>query len=312
MMPFIRGNRRILTSVLCLAGIAVMVAYALCLGSCSYLKGDLLGVDLKLAGIFYMAVILVLALFGRSFLCMLLLAFGLGGEIFLITYQIRAGVYCPYCLAFAATVLGSFVVHFDSARKGTAVLAAGGGLVFFLLAFSGTTTPSAAVDSPIPAYGRGPVEVRIYTDYFCEPCRAEEAEVTARVAALVERGLIRVTFVDTPVHDETVLYAGRFLSALNAEKDGGLPLVLRLRAALFEAAGQGIRTPSELDAFLKRKGIPLKPLDTAPAFKAYGNLLKEDRILSTPTCVIVGPGGKRTFTGRQEIIKALQEIKGGS
>ncbi len=311
-MPFIQRNRRILTAVLCLTGIAVMVAYALCLGSCSYLKGDILGVDLKFAGIFYMAVILALALLGRTFFCMLLLAFGLGGETFLIAYQIRAGVYCPYCLAFAVTVLAAFVVHFDAARRGTAALAACAGLIFFLLAFSGTTAPSAAVDTPTPSYGRGPVEVRIYTDYFCEPCRAEEAEVAARIAALVERDLIRVTFVDTPVHDETVLYAGRFLSALNAEQGGGIGLVLRVRAALFEAAGQEIRTPSALDDFLKRRGIPLKQLDTAPAFKAYGNFLKEDRIQSTPTCVIVGPGGKRTITGREEIIKALQELKDGS
>ena len=156
--------------------------------------------DLKYLGIFYMTLILILALMQKTLLCLLLLAFGTGGEMFLIGYQIRSGVYCPYCLAFAATVFLAFIVNFQRSRKWLATLAAGAGLVFFLLFFSGSATLVYAAGPPTTSFGKGSVDVRIYTDYFCGPCRAEEAEVMALITELVEKNLIRVTFIDTPIH----------------------------------------------------------------------------------------------------------------
>ena len=112
------GNmKRILTLILALTGIGVTIVYALCLGSCSYLKGDLLGLDLKYLGIFYMTVILILAFMRRTLLTLLLLAFGVGGELFLIGYQVHSGVYCPYCLAFAATVFLAFIINFQRSPR---------------------------------------------------------------------------------------------------------------------------------------------------------------------------------------------------
>ena len=302
-------KKRFLTILLALTGIGITVAYVVCLGSCSYLKGDILGLDLKYLGIFYMTVILILALMQKPLLCLLLLAFGAGGEIFLIGYQVRSGVYCPYCLAFAATVFLAFVVNFQRSRKWLAALAAGAGLVFFLLFFSGSATPVYAAGPPTTTFGKGPVEVRIYTDYFCGPCRAEEAEVMALITELVEKNLIRVTFIDTPIHKETVLYAGYFLSALNAKEKLDLRQAVALRAALFEAAGEKITEKEALELFLKKKGIALRPFDTAPVFKIYDNYLKEDRINATPTCVIVGPQGKQTLLGRDDTLKALRSLR---
>lgn len=302
-------RKRILTVLLSLTGIGVTIAYAVCLGSCSYLKGDLLGMDLKYLGIFYMAVILILTLMQRNLLCLLLLAFGAGGEIFLIGYQLRSGIFCPYCLAFAATVILAFVINFEPSRKRLAALTAGAGLVFFLLFFSGSATPLYAAGSPMTAFGKGPVEVRIYTDYFCGPCRAEEAEVMALITELVEKNLIRVIFIDTPIHKETVLYAGHFLSALNAKEGWDIRQAVTLRAALFEAAAEKIADRGALESFLKKKGFSLRPFDAAPVFKIFGNYLKEDRINATPTCVIVGPQGKQTLVGREGTVGALRGLR---
>jgi thiol:disulfide interchange protein DsbA len=302
-------KKRFLTIVLALAGIGVTIAYAICLGSCSYLKGDLLGMDLKYLGIFYMSLILILALMRRTLLCLFLLAFGAGGEIFLIGYQIRSGVYCPYCLAFAATLFLAFIVNFQRSRRWLTALTAGAGLVFFLLFFSGSASLVYAAGPPTTTFGKGPVEVRIYTDYFCGPCRAEEAEVMALITELVEKGLVRVTFIDTPIHKQTVLYAGHFLWALNAKEGMDLRQAVALRAALFEAAGEKIMEKEALEIFLKKKGIALRPFDTAPVFKIYGNYLKEDRINATPTCVIVGPQGKQTLVGRDDTVKALHSLR---
>jgi thiol-disulfide isomerase/thioredoxin len=304
-----RNMKRILTLVLALTGIGVTVAYAFCLGSCSYLKGDLLGLDLKYLGIFYMTVILILAFMRKTLLCLLLLAFGVGGELFLIGYQVRSGVYCAYCLAFAATVFLAFIINFQRSRKWLTVLAAGAGLIFFLLFFSGSVTPVYAAGPPTTTFGKGPVEVRIYTDYFCGPCRAEEAEVMALITELAEKDLIRVTFIDTPIHKETVLYAGHFLSTLNAKEKPDIRQAVALRAALFEAAAEKITEKEALALFLKKKGIALQPFDTAPVFKIYGNCLKEDRINATPTCVIAGPQGKQTLVGRDDTVKALHNLR---
>jgi len=307
MKKFPSPKKRFLTILLALTGIAVTVAYAFCLDACSYLKGDILGIDLKYLGIFYMVVVLLLAWFRKPVLLLLLLAFGAGGEIFLIGYQVHSGVYCRYCLAFGATVLLAFAVNFERNRKALIVLTAAAGLLFFLLFFSGSVTPVYAAE-PVPtAFGKGPVEVRLYTDYFCGPCSAEEAEVISLVSELVGKNLIRVLFIDTPVHPETVLFAGYFLAALNAKND--FPQAVAAREALFEAARKEITKKEALEAFLKTKGITFRPYDTAPVFKIFANYLKEDQIRSTPRCVILGPQGKKTLIGKDEIPKALRELR---
>jgi uncharacterized membrane protein len=302
-------KKRYLTILLALAGIVVILAYQYCFGSCSNLKGSVLGVDLKYLGILYMTAILVLALTRQTLLALLALAFGSGGELFLIGYQVHSGVYCPYCLIFAAVVILALFINFERSRKGLAALAAGAGMLFFLLFFSGSATLSYAAGPPLPSYGKGPVEVRIYTDYFCGPCRAEETEVMALITELVEKNLARVIFIDTPIHRETVLYAGYFLSALNAKEGGDLRMAVAIRAALFEAAVEKISKKESLELFLKKKGIALRPFDTAPVFKIFSNYLNEDRINSTPSCVIIGPKGKQTLVGREDTIKALRNLR---
>ena len=256
-----------------------------------------------------MIAVLIFALTRQMLLGLLALAFGSGGEIFLIGYQIRSGVYCPYCLVFAAVVLLAFLINFERSRKGLTVLAAGAGMIFFMLFFSGSATVTYAAGPSLPSYGKGPIEVRIYTDYFCGPCRAEETEVMALITELVEKNLVRVIFIDTPIHKETVLYAGYFLSALNAKEGGDLRQAVALRAALFEAAVEKITDREKLELFLKKKGIALRPFDTAPVFKIYSNYLNEDRINSTPTCVIIGPRGKQTLVGREDTLKALRSLR---
>lgn len=307
MKKWLSGKRRFLTLLLAIVGIAITVAYMLCLGYCKYLKGDILGIDLKHLGIFYMAMLFILAWFRKHLLCLLLLAFGAGGEIFLIGYQIHSGVYCPYCLGFAVTIFLALAVNFEPNRKAISVLAAAAGLAFFLLFFSGSTTPAFAAEPAVPVFGKGAVEVRIYTDYFCEPCAAEEPEVMALVGELVDKGLIRVVFIDAPVHSETVLYTGYFLAALNAKKE--LHQAVAARSALFEAAHQEIRAKESIEAFLKDRKVDIVPYDITPIFRILNNYLKEDKIQGTPTCVIVDSKRKQTLTGKEKILNGLREIR---
>ena len=149
-------------------------------------------------------------------------------------------------------------------------------------------------------FGKGPVEVRIYTDYFCGPCRAEEKEVMALITELVEKTLIRVTFIDTPIHKETVLYAGYFLFGAECQGGSGYPPGSRAAGGALRGGGrENHREGRRLELFLKKKGIALRPFDTAPVFKIFGNYLKEDRINSTPTCVISRSAGKADPRGKR-------------
>jgi hypothetical protein len=307
MKKSLSGKRRFLILLLALAGIAITVAYIFCLGSCSNLKGDILGIDLKYLGVFYMAVIFVLAWLRKSLLCLLLLAFGAGGEIFLIGYQVHHDVYCRYCLAFGATIFLALAVNFERKRKAIAALAAAAGLLFFLLFFSGATMSLYAAEPPVmPTFGKGAHEVRIYTDYFCEPCAAEEAEVISIITELVDKNLVKVIFIDVPGNPETVLYVDYFLAALNAKRD--LRQAVAARGALFEAARKEIQGREALETFLKMKKMDILPYDTAPVMKLYNNYLKEDRISGTPTCVIIGPKGKQNLQGKSQVMKGLRDL----
>ncbi|MHB9096544.1 MAG: DsbA family protein [Syntrophales bacterium] len=191
--------------------------------------------------------------------------------------------------------------------RGPGVPAAGTVLLIFLLIVPGLTTSVSAADSLLPAFGEGAVEIRVYTDYFCGPCRAEEQEVIAAITELVAKNRIRVIFIDTPLFPETVLYAGYFLAAVNAKREFGQ--AVKARAVLFEASGLQIREKSELESFLAKKGLEMRPVETAPIFAQFSKYIKEDRINSTPTVVIVGPQGKQIPGNREQILKALGDLR---
>ena len=199
------------------------------------------------------------------------------------------------------------ITFFDRALRGLSVPVAGSVLFVFLLIVPGPAVPLSAAEPALPAFGGGAVEVRVYTDYFCGPCGAEEQEVMAVIAELVAKNRIRVIFIDTPLFPETVLYADYFQAALNAKRDFGQAVTAR--AALFEAAGLKIRGKSELEGFLAKKGLEIRPFDTDPVFAMYSKYIKEDRINSTPTVVILGPQGKQILGNKEQILTALRGLR---
>jgi hypothetical protein len=127
------------------------------------------------------------------------------------------------------------------------------------------------------------------------------------VSEFVDKNLVRVVFIDAPVHPETVFYVGYFLAALNAKKD--FWQAVAARRALFEAARPDIQGKEALETFLKTKKIDILPYDTAPDFKIFEKYLREDRINSTPTCVIIDPKGKQTLIGKGKIAKGLRDLR---
>ncbi len=159
----------------------------------------------------------------------------------------------------------------------------------------------------IPSFGQGKITVRMYTDYFCGPCRAAEPRIEPVLADLVKRNIINLTFVDTPVHRQTALYANYFLYILNKGKD--FDYVLRARAVLFEAASNKIADADKLEELLKKKGIGFKPFDLKPTLATMNRCITDDAIKGTPTCIIDNGTQKQAFSGGDNIVRALELLK---
>lgn len=185
-------------------------------------------------------------------------------------------------------------------------------LVFVVIAVFGFITVGSLFAqgpvAPFPTYGTGPIQVRLYTDYFCSPCRAMEPPLEPVLRDLLKRKVITLTLVDVPFHRYSPLSAQYFLYALKAKN--GLEQALRVRNILFEAAASTqVTTREQLEEIFKSKGIPYTVFDHKPAFNRYNALITEDNIRSTPTCVIIRSIRKETFVGNQDILKAVKHLQ---
>lgn len=253
-----------------------------------------------------MGMLILSNLLKRNLIFLFLLCFGMGAELYLIGFQITNSVYCYYCLSFGAVIFLLFLLNLERSKKIFITISVVFGLIFFSVLFKGSATPAYAEDILLPSFGNGQIKVRLYTDYFCGPCSALEPKLEPVITDLVKKGIINITFIDTPVHAQTTLYARYFLYILN--KKNKFDHVLRTRAILFEAAKEKITDNRKLEDFIKKKGIRFKPFDTKPAFDVFSSYLKEDIINATPTCVIYNKGKKDKFAGL-DIIKALESLR---
>ncbi len=160
---------------------------------------------------------------------------------------------------------------------------------------------------PFPSYGSGPVEVRIYTDYFCSSCREMEPAVEPLLKDLLKKNAIRLTLVDVPFNQYTPLLARNFLYALKA--NNAPENAFRVRNVLLEAStDKETMTQERIEALFMVNMIPYTVFDAKRAFDRYNALIKEDKINATPTCVVVKNGQKKAFVGGPDIINALNAL----
>jgi thiol:disulfide interchange protein DsbA len=304
-----RSRRYIINIILACVAVGLEVYYSICGGACSYLKGDLIGIPLQYVGMAFMACAVLLSLFKADRLLLALFSAGVGVEAYLVGFQIWHNTYCPYCLAFAGIVIILFLLNFDRTKKWIAIISMALALILFPLFFEGSLTPSYAQEAPVsvPVFGQGKVSVRIYSDYFCPPCRSMEPEVEPLILHLLKNKKINLTFIDTPFYQYSSLYARYYLYAVNEKREIGYALAVR--NALIDGADKNISDPTRIEALLTEKGIKVKPFDPRPVFELYGKALKEDEVKSTPTCVVERDGKKEKATGKFGIIRLLKSLK---
>jgi len=185
-------------------------------------------------------------------------------------------------------------------------------VVFFcLLVFICSIAPAAGAEKEaVPSYGQGPHEVLIFSDYFCPPCQALEPQLEPVLDELYKKGRVKITFADTPMHKETPLFAKFYLYAAKAAPDYGA--AMRARQVLFALAGkENVFWMDERieEAFWKEK-VAFTPFDFRTAQPELNRLIREHRVDSTPTFVILSPGAKaQKYTGAGDILKGLQSIR---
>jgi thiol:disulfide interchange protein DsbA len=335
-IEFIKKYRHILTILLALGGIGIMAYYDYCDTACTYLKGDILGIDLKYVGTIYMAVIIAFAAFKQMNFVRALLAAGLGVEVHLYAFQVQNDVYCPFCLAFSIMLILSFLINYEvpsawrenrrrmwmyflgevsfpmfKLKKLPLLLLSVLGYLTVLLTFSGSVTPAYGQNSAgaIPSLGKGAYEVTIFTDYFCPPCKRFDTKAEPLFKELLATGKVKIIFVDVPFSKATPLYAKYFLYAANA--DSGSDNILRVRNLLFEAAqSRNIQSEEALVAYLKELNIPWKAMDEKSIFPLFSSLIKANTVNATPTCVIkYSVNHVKKFVGDDEIWQALTQLK---
>ncbi len=323
------------TIILALAGIGLMGFYTLCDTSCTYLQGDIFGIDLKYIGIGYMLAIIILSAIRQMAYVRAFLAMGIGIEIYLIAYQFAEEVFCPFCLSFAAIVMIAFALNYEkpavfkNSRLKQIVYGLGDveisllagtriplllfvlfGYLFVCLTLSGSATPVYAAEKPlVPSYGSGPYELIVFTDYFCPPCQSVEADLDPALDDILSRKGVKVTFVDLPIHKETVLFTKYFLYA--ARKGPGYKDALNARRVLFSLAkNKTVSDETSLSRALKERGVAFEPYDLKPVYQAFNKLIRKHKVHSTPTCVVkYSSTDIRTYTGTFQIRNGLAMLQ---
>jgi len=300
--------KRKATIILSLAAIVNVLLYLFCGSTCRFLQGTLVGFDLKYLGILYQIGIITLALLKKDLWLLFILSLGLGAEVFLVGYQLIFQVYCPFCLIFGAIIFIIWLINLSFHKKEILLTMIGilTGFILLYTFFQGTTTPAYGGEMVLPTFGSGPVTVRLYTDYFCGPCQGAEPQVESLINSLIKKGMINITFIDTPIHRETVLYAKYFLYIIKEETN--LSRALEARRILYEAARERIKDPTLLEKFLTARNIKFVIFDVKPYFKVYEQFLREDGINSTPSIIILKDNKKDLFVGGQDITNALKKL----
>jgi len=332
----IRKYRHILTIFLALIGIGIMAYYDYCDTTCSYLKGDIFGLDLKWVGMAFMAAVIVFAVFKQTAFVRMLLAVGLGVEVHLYAFQVQNDVYCPFCLAFSIMLILSFIINYEvpsawrekrsrmwlyflgevnfpmfKISRLPLLLVSVLGYLVILLTFSGSVTPAYGQDSirVIPSLGKGPYEVTMFADYFCPPCRRIDAKAESLFKELLATEQVKITFVDVPFNRATPVYAKYFLYAVHANP--GMNNVFHVRKVLFNAAqGKRIENEDALVAYLKEQKIIWKTMDEKSIFPLMSAVIKKHKVDATPTCVIrYSAANVKEYSGDDEIWDGLMKLK---
>ncbi|CRX38489.1 thioredoxin domain-containing protein [Estrella lausannensis] len=258
-------------------------------------------------------------------LASLMIAASVGAEAwFLYVQKVLIGGFCPICVSIAFSIFVAGMAYFirfvkesiQSSNEGSMhtwiKIFPSMGTIFlgFLAAFIGVSkiNPLEAKQVSLKESIRfgsneGPIEVYVFTDWFCPACRRVEPVFEAMIPDLKDKA--PVFFVDATVHPESLNFTPYNLSFMINNKND----YFKLRKALEQLADKN-DSPSDTDIqeAINPHGVQLKELaysDVALGVKLFKKLVKQFDITQTPTVVIVNMDSKKgkKLSGYGEITK---------
>lgn len=244
----------------------------------------------------------------------------LGGEVMMVYIQkYRIGSWCPVCLSIAASLtiaaisllVGYYkefkfsLEHPDRGPIMTNVYKGLTGIVFFvvgfLIAFAGIAKQNKlqAAENTVReniSFGKtnSNIEVFVFTDWACPACRSIEGRLEDLAPRVME--VARLTFVDDPIHPETMNFTPYNVSFMINNK----AKYFDLRNAL-STLSENTKEPTDeqIHAIAAKYGVKYKQLnyaDVALANKYFSALVKDMKVDGTPTVVVLN---KTTQQGKK-------------
>lgn len=318
--------------------LSLLSALKICTEACaaghSY---TLYGFSFEAVGITFLLCMAALHLYStHSFILktivVLALAAAVGAEVlFIYAQKYLIGNWCPICLGIAAAIAVAFIASITSLYYNNAIARSQGQKgdvmqkfifstgVFTLMAFGfffadmgfAKFNPLEAAEKSVKeeiAFGnmQSPMEVYVFTDWECPPCRKiEPIIVNGREAIMKEAKLI---FVDLPLHTESLDFTPYNLSFMIHSK----PQYFKLRDGLTELSlDDKSPTEQQIEALAKKEGtkyIQMNFAKISAATNYFETVAKQFDVDSTPTVVVVNANNKKgkKLLGLNEI--TLQNI----
>ncbi len=188
--------------------------------------------------------------------------------------------------------------------------------VYFLISLICTVLPEslcAAEKSRIPSYGRGPIELIIFSDYFCESCQSIEKDLETVQDRLLAMGEVKITFVDMPAPGNlsSPLFIKYFLYAVQA--DSSYVNATQARKLIFKMARQNSITENAIEKTFMTQGIAFKTFNYKPILLESKNLINKYKANKAPTYILkYSQNDIRKYTDpeqiRKELLPALQAL----
>jgi hypothetical protein len=178
---------------------------------------------------------------------------------------------------------------------------------FVVLSFSVFTALAGAAEKyKVPSYGTGPVELIIFTDYFCDLCQSSERELDEVIGKLLANGEVKITFVDIPIPGNlsSPIFTKYFLYA--AQADTGYANAIKARKLLLKMARQNSITEGAIEKTFKTEGIAFKIFDCKLILVASKILINKHKVNKAPAYILKYPQkDARKFTDPEQIRKVL-------
>lgn len=332
-------------ALFCACALSVVSWMNLCSQACA--EGHayrLYGLTFESVGLSLLPIVTATHLLSRNFSILLpitgwILCATLGAEVmFIYVQKYKIGSWCPICLLIAACLaiaafpylkgyFKQFKKSLEHPERGQIMYNIYRGLtglgffvVGFLVAFGGIGKYSKlqAAENNIKdsiSFGNtsSKIEVYVFTDWACPACRTLEPNLEKVLTKIMTKA--KVTFVDDPLHPETLNYTPFNVSFMINNKSG----YFALRTALTKMS-QDVKEPSEqqIEALASKMGQKYKRLnysDVALANKYFSHLVSTLDVDGTPTVVVVN---KNTQKGKKlpgaskiteaNITKAIQTL----